>query len=395
MDPRSTLRVAALVAGVLVSTCAPAQGSAGTSAPSIAAPSASPSPSGLPAGIKRSSLNAPTSAIFSPDGRYLAYGSGSTLTIIAIDGTLDISTPASGWPRWLPDSSGLFVATSAPQRAGPLAVVALDGKITELPLEFTNPMVSKDGTTIVAEHQEGCCMNIVQREIRVAQRSGGPARVLVSSSAPAAATQSIVLLGIDAQDRALHRDGERIGLIPISGGPSAELAIPRGLVPSYVMADSVSPDRSVILLRTYEPTAEWMFFKGQLMPFPSEAGTIVRTGAASKGRDPSAVWLGPQTILVRTESGMLGSYDLGRYTPGYGSNAMQTVLPRVDADGVLAYRDGWLLWGDGGHVHLLAMGTRTDRDTGLILGTQRATAGVIAGGFLLIAGTASYAISAP
>src|ERR1700704_3133633 len=137
MESRSTLRVAALVAGVLASACAPGQGSAGTSPPSIAAASASPSPSGLPAGIKRSSLNPPTNAIFSPDGRYVAYWSGSTLTIIAIDGTLNVSTPASGWPRWLPDSSGLFVATSAPQRAGPLAIVALDGKISALPLDFT------------------------------------------------------------------------------------------------------------------------------------------------------------------------------------------------------------------------------------------------------------------
>ncbi|MDQ1584353.1 MAG: hypothetical protein QOF36_2407 [Microbacteriaceae bacterium] len=392
MEPRSTLRVAALVAGVLASACAPAQGSAGTSAPSIAAPSASLSPSGLPAGIKRSSLNPPTNAIFSPDGRYVVYGSGSTLTIIAIDGSLNVSTPASGWPRWLPDSSGLFVATSAPQRAGPLAFVGLDGKISALPLEFTNPMVSNDGTTIVAEHQEGCCMNIVQREIRVAQRSGGPARVLVTSSAPAAATQSIVLLGIDGQDRVLYRDDERIALIPLSGGPSAELAIPRGLVPPFVLADSVSPDRSVILLRTYEPTAEWMLFNGKLQPFPSEAGAIVRLGA-SKGVGASPLWLGAQTILVRTESGTLGSYDLARYTPGYGSNAMQTVLPYVDGDAVLAFGNGALLWRSGDHVHIITLDTHRDRDTGLVAPVR--LAGAIAGGFLLIGDAGSYEISAP
>ena len=71
-----------------------------------------------------------------------------------------------------------------------------------------------------------------------------------------------MLLGIDAQDRVLYRDGDHIGLKPLGGGASEDLAIPPGLVPSLVAADAAAPDRSVLLLRSFDPTAAWIFFNG-------------------------------------------------------------------------------------------------------------------------------------
>lgn len=345
--------------------------------------------------MKRSPLSTPTSAAFSPDGRYIAYQLSNAIVLARIDGTIITRTPTNGPWRWLPDSTGLFIATAAPQRAGPLAILELDGKITETPLELTNPMLSSDGKTIVAEQQEGCCVNIIQREIRASSRSGGPSRVVVISSQPAAVIQPVVLLGIDAQDRVLYRDGDRIGLVPLAGGLTEALAIPPGLVPSLVAADSASPDRSVILLRSFDPTAAWMFFKGRLVPFPSEAGTIMRAGSVSKGDGASPVWLGPQTILVRSREGWLGSYDLSAYTPGYGSNALRSILPQFPAENVLAYRDGSILWRSGDQVHVLALATRQDRDTGLVLATPSAVAVGIADGFLLTTEAGSYEISGP
>lgn len=388
-----------LAVGLIASACVLAQPPADTTVPSasVAASIPTPSPSGLPVGVTRSSLNVPINAAFSPDGRSVAYQPSNTNTLVLarIDGTIITRTPANGPWRWLPDSTGLFIQTSAPQRAGPLAILELDGKITETPLELTNPMLSGDGKTIVAEQQEGCCVGIIQREIRAASRTSGPSRVVVTSSAPATATQAVVLLGIDAQDRVLYRDGDRIGLVPLAGGPRADLAIPPGLVPSQVFADFASPDRSVILLQSFDPTAAWMLFKGQLVPFPSEAGTIIRAGQASKGLGASPVWLGPQTILVRSRDGWLGSYDLGAYTPGFGSNALRTILPQFPAENVLAYGGGSILWRSGDHVHVLALATRQDRDTGLVLATPSAVAGGIAGGFLLTTESESYEISGP
>ena len=388
--------ISLLVAVVLVaSACSSAPPPAVTTVPSasVAASSATPSASGLPVGVKRSALNLPTSAAVSPDGRYVAYPSSNELILARIDGTVISSRVAFG-ARWLPDSSGLFIATSAPQRAAPLAILELDARVTETPLDLTNPMLSGDGKTIVSERQEGCCVSIIQREIRAAPRGGGAFRVVVTSSAPASATQAVALLGIDPQDRVLYRDGDRIGLVPITGGPTQDLAIPPGLVPSQVFADASSPDRSVILLLSFDPTAAWMFFKGRLLAFPSEAGTIVRAGHASSGLQASPVWLGPQTILVRSRQGSLASYDLSAFTPGFGSNALRSILPEFPTENVLAYHDGAILWRSGDHVHVLALATRQDRDTGLAVTADVAAAG-IAGGFLLIVGSESYVISAP
>ncbi len=382
--------------GLVISACSSSP-SPGTIVPSaaVATSIATPSASGLPAGVKRSPLNVPTSAAFSPDGRYVAYQSTNTLMLARIDGSVVTSRPVIGGSRWLPDSSGLFIATSAPQRAAPLAILELDARITETPLELTNPMLSGDGKTIVAEQQEGCCVSIIQREIRAAARSGGPFRIVVTSSAPATAIQAVALLGIDDQDRVLYRDGDRIGLVPLAGGSGQDLAIPSGLVPSHVVADASSPDRSIILLLSFDPTAAWMFFKGRLVAFPSEAGTIVRAGHASSGLQASPVWLGPQTILVRSREGSLASYDLSAYTPGFGSNALRSILPQFPAENVLAYRDGAILWRSGDRVHILVIATRQDRDTGLVVATTEAVAAGIASGFLLITGSESYEISAP
>jgi WD40-like Beta Propeller Repeat len=374
-----------LVVGLVAAACSSAQPPAGTTVPLavVATSIATPSASGLPVGMKRSPLNVPTSAAFSPDGRYVAYQSSNMLVLARIDGTVITSRPTSGPSRWLPDSTGLLIATSAPQRAAPLAILELDARITDTPLELTNPMLSGDGKTIVAEQQEGCCVSIIQREIRAAPRSGGSFRVVVTSSAPATATQAVSLLGIDDQDRVLYRDGDRISLVPLAGGPRQDLAIPPGLVPSQVVADASSPDRSVILLLSFDPTAAWMFFKGRLLAFPSEAGTIVRAGHASSGLAASPVWLGPQTILVRSREGSLASYDLSAYTPGFGSNALRSILPQFPTENALAYHDGAILWRSGDRVHVLAI-TTTD-----------AVAAGIAGGFLLIIGSESYEISAP
>jgi len=256
-------------------------------------------------------------------------------------------------------------------------------------------MLSGDGLTVVAEQQEGCCASIIQREIRAAPRSGGPFRVVITSSAPATAIQAVALLGIDDHDRVLYRDGDRISLVPLAGGPSEDLTVPPGLVPSRVAADASSPDRSIILLLSFDPTAAWMYFKGRLVAFPSEAGTIVRAGRASSGLAAVPVWLGPETILVRSRQGSLASYDLSAFTPGFGSNALRSILPQFPAENVLAYRDGSILWRSGDHVHVLALATRQDRDTGLVLTSTDAVASGIAGGFLLITGSETYEISAP
>jgi hypothetical protein len=394
---RGALITLTLVASSCVANGVPT--SVSTTGSATAAPAASPS---IAPGVTRSSVNLASGAVVSSDGRHVAYRSGDRIVIGSIFGAIETSTPGlSGDFAWLPDSSGLFVATSAPQRAGPLAILELDGTLTPTELQLANPMLSRDGMTIVAEQQEGCCMNIVQRELRVSGRHGGPARALVTSSLPAAQTQPIALLGIDAQDRVLYRDGDRVALVPLAGGAKIELAIPPGLVPSRLLADSVSPDRSVILLRSFDPTATWMFFEGAIQPFPSEAGPIVRIGEATKGYGRGAIWLGPQRILVRSINNDAASYDLGRYTPGYGSNALDTIgtpgTPGVGipVDAILAYRDGALLWRSGQRVRVMTLGTGLDRDTGLEVPLTTVVAVGIQNGFLIGAASLTYVVSVP
>jgi hypothetical protein len=137
----------------------------------------------------------------SPDGKWLASATvgvaPSYFTLFDIDGkrlrTLELAMP-SFW--WLPDSSGVFIALDAPQRAPSLGIVDVNGGgPRNTGLQMGGATLSRDGKTIVANHQDGCCVAIEQRQIWVAPRAGGPSKVLVTTSTDK--TQPIGVVGVD------------------------------------------------------------------------------------------------------------------------------------------------------------------------------------------------------
>jgi hypothetical protein len=209
--------VVALTALLLTSACdvaspavVPTTSVAPSSTPaSTVIATSSPTTSPLPVAYRVIPL-VPGRATVSPDGRWIAAVKPpagrvifDSVLLFTIDGTpaRELADVGVFW-GWLPDSSGLFVAPMVPQRAPPLAIIELDGRVVATELQLSHQTLSKDGKLIVAEHQEGCCVAIIQREIRVARRDGTGTRTLVTSQVPSE-PQTVALLGVDASDRAV------------------------------------------------------------------------------------------------------------------------------------------------------------------------------------------------
>lgn len=349
----------------------------------------SPAPTRAPiAGI-------PRDAILSPDGKYLAVAdlNARTFRLLGLDGA--VVRQASGFfnqLQWLPDSSGLLFGSSAPQRAAPLGIFEIDGRITHTELQLADAFVSPDGRTVAAEHQEGCCVAIVQREIRASPRGGGPARVLVRSTAPVATTQPIWILGVAADGRLLYRDGQRFGLIGFDGTGAEDVPTPGGLDASRLFAFQSAPDGSAILLRTYEPFSWWLYSSGVIRPLPAGADPITTERR-------TALWI-PGALLVNAAGGRLGRLDpatLGvRDLPVVLPPPIVPQPPQPPISPAFAVGNGKLVWLDGARLRMSDLATGAATDARLAVSDPRGVRAdaLPGGGFLVWLGDGVYRVEA-
>src|SRR4029078_2448854 len=108
-------------------------------------------------------------------------------------------------------------------------------------MSMVNQQLSRDGKWIIGERAEGCCTQVTYPEIRIAPRAGGDVKALVTAIGPSSA---VLIVGIDASDRLVYRDGSRVLRVPISGGTAQLL----GTLPQpNVQAGNASPDGAAIL----------------------------------------------------------------------------------------------------------------------------------------------------
>jgi hypothetical protein len=345
----------------------------------------------------------PGNATASPDGRWVVAPKSRTgrpqstfpIALFTIDGThvrdlFESTYPAGagGFGGWLADSSGVFVATEIPQRAPPLAIVELDGRLVTTELQLSHQMLSRDGKLIVAEQQEGCCAAITQREIRVARRDGTGTRTLATSTA--SEPQSISLLGVDGLDRAVYRDGTQVKRVPLGGGPATQL----GMSPDYerLLSGSTSPDGLAIITRAIRDGRSYVIAGDRVRLWDDTLGSMVEevTPATSFKTGGAPIWVGPHALLVRDPTtGALSTVDAVTSTRSMGSGHLMA------GDVVVAYQQDLLLIVRGGVVVLMDLGTGGVRDTGLDL---RPDAGGVSGsaipsgGFLLSGRTFTYRI---
>jgi hypothetical protein len=359
--------VAALVT-VLSAACVASPVSSTTASPTTSLPptasvtaSSSPAASSPPAAYRV--LPVPGSATSSPDGRWLvAQGQrdGSPLQLFTIDGTPVREFDAGRFWAWLPDSSGLFVALEIPQRAPPLAILELNGRVTTTDLQLSGQMLSRDGTLIVAQHQEGCCVAIVQREIRVARRDGTGTRTLVSSTVTSEPTP-VTLLGIDSADRAVYRDGTNIMRIPLVGGTRVVLATS----PDYARLPngSTSPDGNAILTMPVRGGGWHIIANDRVAAWDGALGVIVDDPNPFPFKYGFApVWVGPHSFLVRDpNSDSLSTFDAITAT------RTKQAAQLAPGDMVLAAQRETLLVVRGGFVVLIDLRTGAVRDIGIDL----------------------------
>lgn len=361
-----------------------------TTAPTAAAAATTSAPASSAPVLYRVLSAVPGHAVASPDGRWIVSPRGrmleSPLQLFTIDGTFVRELGGTGgiW-SWLPDSSGVFVALMVPQRAPPMGIAELDGRLIATELQLSQEMLSRDGAQIVAEHQEGCCVAIIQREIRVARRDGAGTRTLVKSTS--ADPTPISLLGIDASERVVYRDGARILRIPIAGGTAIPLATAPDLF--RVGAGGTSPDGLVIAARGYEPARWYAIAEDQVKPVDTGLGALVENGNLLIGKHRGILWVGPHALLLRDPTGSLAELDAL-------SLARTPKAARLLAtDVVLAHDRGRLLIVRGSAVWLLDLNSGSARETGLDLrldadGT-RASA-LPGGGFIVSSPSATYRI---
>lgn len=393
--------VVVLAVSLLASACvgAPAPDtvvpttSAAPRAASSAAATNAPTLSARPVAYRVLS-SVPGRATVSPDGRWIVAPKASAgrspfelVQLFTIDGTFVRDLTDGVFWSWLPDSSGIFVALMVPQRAPPLTIVDLDGRVITTELLLAQQTLSRDGRLVVAGHQEGCCVSIIQREIRVARRDGSGTRTLVTSQVPSE-PQTVALLGVDASDRAVYRDGTRIGRIPLAGGATTTLATSADY--ARVIPGNTSPDGTAILARGYEPARWFVIANDRVTAWDDSLDLIVEDGAgpAKGGRGP--MWIGPHVLLAQDRSGSLFAVDALTL-----ARAPQTGR-LVSGDVALAYQSGTLLVARGAIFVVLDTRTGAVRDTGLDLrpfgGPGFQVAALPAGGFLLSNDTATYRI---
>ena len=331
----------------------------------------------------------------SPDGRWLVTAnqqSGASavqaVRLFTNDGApvREVRDAGSFW-GWLSDSSGVLIATSLPQRAPPLGIIELDGRVVTTELQLSSQMLSRDGKLLVTNQQEGCCVSITQREIRVAGRDGTDTRTLVVSDGPLG-TESVTLLGIDASDRAVYRDGTKIKRIPLLGGAATTLATSSEY--ARVVQGSASPDGAAIIARGYEPAQWFVIANDRVVAWDNGPGSIVEDGSPGFTKSgATALWIGPHTFLARDPAGSLVAVDAV-------TNIRASLTGKlVSSDVVLAHESGRLLIVRGGVVVLLNTTTGDARDIGLDLRPNNEGAqavGLRSGGFLLSNSKETYRI---
>jgi len=368
--------------------------SSATAAPTIAV-SSTPTATTRPVAYRVIS-SVPGRATVSPDGKWIVAltrpSSGSifeAIQLFTIDGapTREFTDIGVFW-GWLPDSSGIFVAPMVPQRAPPLAIVNLDGRVISTELQLSHQTLSRDATLVVAEQQEGCCVAIIQREIRVARRDGSGTRTLVTSQMPPPEPQSVALLGVDASDRAVYRDGNRIARVPLTGGAATTVANSADY--ARVIPGSTSPDGAAMLARGYEPARWFVIANDRVTAWDDNLGSIVEDGNPGFTKTgPAALWVGPHTVLARDQAGLLSTVDTL-------TNARTQQAARLlSGDVVLAHHSGTLLIVRGGVVVLLDMRSGAVRDTGLDIRPDSGGAhgaALPSGGFVLSSSSATYRI---
>lgn len=298
----------------------------------------------------------------SPDGRwFVAQGQrlDSPLQLFTIDGASVREFDAGRFSGWLPDSSGLFVALEIPQRAPPLAILELNGRIVETDLQLSREALSRDGKLIVAQQQEGCCVAIVQREIRVARRDGSDTRTLVSS-AITSEPQPVFLLGVDAADRVVYRDGTNIMRIPLAGGTATRL----GTSADYarLSSASTSPDGTAIFTTGSREARSQIVANDRVTPWDYAIGSVVEDGNPFPFRSGLPVWVGPHTLLMQDpDSRTLFTFDA---VTAIRTKQAGQLLP---GDMVLAAQRETLLVVRSGFVTLMDLGTGSVRDLGIDL----------------------------
>jgi hypothetical protein len=355
--------VVALVT-ILSAACVAPPVSSRTASPTTSLqPIASSSPAAASPPAAYRVLPVPGGAASSPDGRwFVAQGQrdGSPLQLFTIDGTPVREFDAGRFWAWLPDSSGLFVALEIPQRAPPLAILELNGRVTTTELQLSRQALSLDGTLIVAQQQEGCCVAIMQREIRVARRDGTNTRTLVTSKVTSE-PEPVFLLGVDAADGVVYRDGTNIMRIPLAGGNATRLASS----PDYVRLSSAStsPDRIAIFATGIRDARTHIVANDRVTPWDYSLGSIVYNGNPfpfRSGLDP--LWVGPHSILLLDPD----SLYLFTFDAVTGSRAKQAaqLLP---GDSVLAAQGQTLLVARSGFVVLIDLRTGAVRDIGIDL----------------------------
>lgn len=263
-----------------------------------------------------------------------------------------VDTKAGGRFEWLPDSSGVLIELAAGQRAGPLGVFSVTGGIRETGLDYANVAISPDRRWIAAERQEGCCVAIRVREIRIAPFAGGPARTLVTTTAPDAVPAPISLLGWDGE-AVIYRDGSRIFRTTLDGQRS-ELALPQSAAGRTIASSrGTSPDQKAILACAADPQRFWVIAGGALLDLPSTLRPAWPTNDPWCGPDTQPVpWIGGHDLVLRDATGKLVAFD-----PMTGATRALAVV----ADAVLAASGDVLLVRIGTDVLTISLATGEQR----------------------------------
>jgi hypothetical protein len=336
----------------------------------------------------------PGFATVSPDGRWIvAQGNRdpSPVQLFTIEGTLARAFADAGrFAGWLPDSTGMFVALDFPQRAPPLSIVELDGRVRRTGLQLSHETLSRDGGLIVAQQQEGCCMSVTQREIRVARRDGTGTRTLAVSEVTAV-SHPIELLGLDASHRAIYRDGTEIKRVPLSGGAATTLAT----APEYagVIQGTTSPDGMATFTRiprSLGPERWYLIANDRVALWDNSLDLIVENSSGPAKGQLAPFWNGAHVFIAQDGSGsvfLVDALTLAR-TPLAGRFMTGDVVLAHQSDTLLIVREGIFV--------LMNIRTGVVRDTGLDLrpfgGPGFKLATLPTGGFVLSNDKGTYRI---
>jgi hypothetical protein len=393
-------RLAFALGAILFASCVgpfaatPSAPSATSSATPTSVATPPPSVSARPTVSAKELVGAGARTVTSPDGKWIASTTLGTppfsFTLFDIEGkrVRSVEVPTTNW-RWMPDSSGVFVALDVPQRPATLGVLDITGVAPRTTgLMMSGQTLSRDGKWIIASQAEGCCAFVTYPEIRMAPRAGGDPKTLVTSKSD---PKGVALLGIDALDRVVYRDGGQIYRIALSAGQPQVV----GTIADFktTLPGNVSPDGTVVLVRGYEPQRWYVIANDRVVPWVDSVGTIVEDLQGERVLFGTAgLWIGPHALLVRAPSGELSSFDALA-----GSPTSTKASVRTD-DNVLAYDRGRLLVGRASRALVIDLASGRESEVGVDFGASsdgaRAwrAATLPGGGFILSTLTSTYRI---